>query len=175
MTIRVPLRLRRQSRAAPAEALYVPGRSPAELLSICAAMDLDPSGRVFAVAGGFVLVLPQPVAGCVAGTIRLKELSAGLYLPADAELVPALLEDEAAGVVRDRGLLFLQGGRVLAFDRGAAIEISGLLEARPGRAAAGLHCPSRRGRPSGSPRSSSNCPTRSRRNLPGDPQGDESP
>ena len=128
-------------------------------LSICAAMDLDPSGRVFAVAGGFVLALPQPVAGCVAGTIRLKELSPGLYLPADGELVPALLEDEAAGVVRDRGLLFLQGGRVLAFDRGAAIEMSGLLEARARPAAAGLRCLSRTCPPSGSPISSSNSPT----------------
>ena len=130
MTIRVPLRLRRQSRAAPAAALYVPSRDAAELLSICAALTLDPSGRVFAVAGGFVLALPQPFVGCAVGAIRLKELSAGLYLPADGELVPALLEDEAAGVVRDRGLLFLQGGRVLTFDRGAAVDMSALLEVR---------------------------------------------
>jgi tetratricopeptide (TPR) repeat protein len=135
MTIRVPLRLCRQTRATPASALYVPSRAPAELLSICAAMNLDPSGRVFAVDGGFLVALPQPLVGCAPGAIRLKELCAGLYLPADGELVPALLEDEAAGVVRDRRLLFLQGGRVLAFDRGAAVEISDLLAAgaRPRR------------------------------------------
>src|SRR6202041_1415324 len=33
-------------------------------------------------------------------------------------------------VVRDRGLLFLQGGRVLTFDRGAAVDMSALLEVR---------------------------------------------
>jgi tetratricopeptide (TPR) repeat protein len=130
MTIRVPLGLRRRSRGAPATALYIPSRGAAELFSICAAMQLDPSGRVFAVAGGFVLALPEPLVGCALGAIRLTELSAGLYLPADGELVPSLLEDEAAGVVRDRGLLFLQGGRVLAFDRGAAVLMSDLLEAR---------------------------------------------
>jgi tetratricopeptide (TPR) repeat protein len=93
-------------------------------------MNFDPSGRVFAVAGGFLVAHSQPVTGCVPGAIRLKQLSAGLYLPADGELVPALLEDEAAGVARDQGLLFLQGGRVLAFDRGAAVEMPELLAAR---------------------------------------------
>ncbi len=45
--------------------------------------------------------------------------------------MPALLADEAAGMVRDRGLIFLPCGRVLEFDRTAAIELFDLVEARP--------------------------------------------
>ncbi len=130
MTIRVPLRLRRQSRAAPASALYIPTSGPAELLAVCALLDLDPSERVFAVADGFLVQLEQPVTAPVPAAIRLRELTPGLYLPADAELIPSLLADEAAGLVRDRGLVFLQGGRVLGYDRRAPVELSALLEAR---------------------------------------------
>ena len=45
------------------------------------------------------------------------------------------MADEASGVVRDRGLVFLHGGRVLEFDRTAAVALSKLLEvpARGGR------------------------------------------
>jgi len=52
----------------------------------------------------------------LAGVIRLRSLGDNLLLPADAELVPALLEDEAAALGRQRGLVFLPGGRVLEFN-----------------------------------------------------------
>ncbi len=130
MTIRVPLRLRRRSGALAASALYLPSRDSRGLFAVCGRIDLDPSGRVFALDEGFLLLLERPGMQAVPGAIRLRKLTEGLYLPADAELVPALLADEAAGVVRDRGLVFLHGGRVLEFDRGAAIEPSSLLEAR---------------------------------------------
>ncbi len=129
MTIRVPLRLRREPRGSSAEALYLPGRQPLELLAVCAALSLDPWGRVFALDGGFLLVLEQPATGAVPGAVRLRKLTEGLYTPADAVLSPPLLEDEATGVVRDRGLVFLHGGRVLEFDREAAIDPSQLLQA----------------------------------------------
>jgi tetratricopeptide (TPR) repeat protein len=130
MTIRVPLRLSRQSAAYTASALYIPSSDTSELFAVCARIDLDPSGRVFAVEGGILLLLERPAVEAVPGAIRLRKLTEGLYLPADARLVPDLLDDEAAGVVRDRGLVFLHGGRVLEFDRRAAIEPSELLEAR---------------------------------------------
>jgi hypothetical protein len=129
MTIRVPLRLRREPRGWAAGALYLPGRQPSELLAVCAALALDPWGRVFAADGGFLLVLEQAATGAVPGAIRLRKLTEGLYLPADAVLVPPLLEDEATGVVRDKGLVFLHGGRVLEFDREAAIDPAELLQA----------------------------------------------
>ena len=50
--------------------------------------------------------------------------------PPTASSYPRYFADEAAGVVRDRGLLFLQGGRVLDVRQRAAVQMSGLLEAR---------------------------------------------
>jgi tetratricopeptide (TPR) repeat protein len=67
-----------------------------------------------------------------AGAIRLRSLATNLFVPADAELIPPLLPDEAAALVRDRGLVFLPGGRVLGFD-----------PARPLTAADLVSCPRR--------------------------------
>jgi tetratricopeptide (TPR) repeat protein len=131
MTIRVPLELRRRTWAAPATALLVPTRDPAELFGICARGRLDPSGRIFAVAQGFLLELEPPIFEPVPGAIRLRALARGLYVPVGAELVPPLLADEAAGLVRDRGLVFLPGGRTVSFDRHAAVALEELLNARP--------------------------------------------
>ena len=130
MTIRVPFRLERLPRGLAASALYVPGKDPSELLALCTLLKLDPTGRVFALDGGLLLVLERPTTAAVPGAVRLRKLSEGFFLPSDAVLVPALLPDEAAGVVRDRGLAFLHGARVLEFDREAPIEPTDLLEAR---------------------------------------------
>ena len=114
---------------------------------------------MFAVAGGFLLALRAAGRGMRSRGDSLEgALPRASTFPPTRELVPALLADEAAGVVRDRGLLFLHGGRVLAFDRGAAVRCRTFSKPGPGRAAAGARCPSRRGRPSGSPRSCSNVP-----------------
>lgn len=137
MTIRVPFQLRRRSSGgtAPAEALFVPGRDAAVLLSACMRLGLEPSGRVHDVAGGFLVRLAGASTVPVPGATRLREPSKDLFVPVDAELVPALLTDEAAGLVRDGGLVFLPGGRVLRFDRQAPIELAALLDVptRPGR------------------------------------------
>ena len=55
------------------------------------------------------------------GATRLRELATDLFIPVDAELVPSLLDDEAAGLVRDGGLVLLPGGPVLRFDREAPV------------------------------------------------------
>src|SRR5205807_1042339 len=81
------------------------------------------------VAGGFLLKLGEGPGPPPAGPIRLRELAEDLYLPVDADLVPALLDDEAEGLTRDRGLVFLPGGRVLAFDRRHPVAISELVTA----------------------------------------------
>jgi tetratricopeptide (TPR) repeat protein len=143
VTIRVPLRLRREPRGCAASALYLPSREPAELFALCAALCLDPWGRVYSVEGGFLVALEQPATGAVPGAIRLRTIADGMYVPADAVLVPALLDEEASGVARGRGLVFLHGGRVLEFDRELAIDVSELLHAgpRPRRAWSSLPAP----------------------------------
>ncbi len=80
------------------------------LLAVCTRLGLDPSGRVHDVAGGFLLKLDRPPTVPIPGATRLRALATDFYLPVDAVLVPALLDDEAAGLVRDGGLVFLPGG-----------------------------------------------------------------
>jgi tetratricopeptide (TPR) repeat protein len=131
MTIQVPFRLRRRALADPAAALFIPTRDPGRLMAICARRGLDPTGRVFDVAGGFVLQLDRALLDPEPGAVRLRERAAAFYLPADADLVPALLDDEAAGMVRDWGLVFLPDCRVLLFDRHSPVDLTELLGAEP--------------------------------------------
>jgi tetratricopeptide (TPR) repeat protein len=131
VTIQVPFRLRRREQAEPAVALLIPTRAPALLLEICARRGLDPTGRVYDVAGGFVLRLATPTTGPEPDAIRLRARTAAFYLPADADLVPALLDDEAEGLVRDWGLVFVPDGRALLFDRHAPVDFAQLLQAEP--------------------------------------------
>jgi hypothetical protein len=137
MTVRVRFHLRRRSdgEPVPASALFVPGRDAAALMSVCTRLGLDPSGRVHDVADGFLLRLERPSSDPMPGATRLRALGADLFIPVDAELIPSLLDDEAAGLVRDGGLIFLPGGRVLRFDRHAPVALESLLVAvaRPRR------------------------------------------
>ncbi len=162
--MKVPFHLRKAAAAADVAGLLLPSADVRELLAICAALGPPGGGAregaalppVYAVPDGFLIkvwgrfptcLLPSqaPKAGwkpgprlvaALPGTIRLRRLAADLFLPVDADLVPALLEDEAAALVRDRGLVFLSGGRVLAF-----------APDRPLTAAELLTCPRRPPRP----------------------------
>jgi tetratricopeptide (TPR) repeat protein len=129
MTIQVPFRLRRRPGTEPVAALFVPSLEPGAVLACCARLGLDPSGRIFDVAGGFLLELARPAADRAPGAIRLRALAPALYIPVDSELLPSLLADEANGLVRDWGLVFLPGGRALVFDRNVPVPLSRLLNA----------------------------------------------
>jgi len=131
MTIPVAFRLSRRSWAEPATAIVVPSRQPSGLVAACSSLGCDPTGRVFDLAGGFLVELERPTTERMPGSLRLRALAAALYVPVDAELVPALLDDEARGLVRDWGLVFLPGGRALYFDRHAPVELSELFSAQP--------------------------------------------
>jgi tetratricopeptide (TPR) repeat protein len=102
------------------------------LLEVCA--DCAPLPPIFAVSGGF-LVVGRVVrndrhAGLSCGAVRLRRLADNLFLPVDAELIPPLLDDEAAGLARDRGLVFLPGGQVLGFIPGRPLRASDLVSCR---------------------------------------------
>jgi hypothetical protein len=56
-----------------------------------------------------------------------------LLLPADADLVPALWDDEARGLVKQTGLVFLPGGRILGFAIDRPLSIADLVSAPPAR------------------------------------------
>jgi tetratricopeptide (TPR) repeat protein len=122
-----PLRLRRTT-PRPAAALYLPGDAAA-LLRLCARISASSLPAVHAVAGGFVVRLPAPSEEAWPGAVRLRSLANNLLLPVDANLTPALLDDEAAALTRQRGLVFLPGGRVLAFDPAVALAPADLMTA----------------------------------------------
>lgn len=111
MAVRVPFHLLSRDQPAPAVALLLESEDPAGLLAACAQLD-DPV--VFSVAGGF-LVVADSVAP-VPNAVRLRRLSENCYLPADADLVPALLPAEAVDLTAKRGLIFRPNRPPLAFD-----------------------------------------------------------
>ena len=102
----------------------------AALLTLVARVGSEPLPIVFAVAGGFLLKLHQPENRRFPGVVRLRSLAADLFVPCDALLLPALFDDEALGLTRARGLVFLPGSSVLAYDPTAALSLASFLTAR---------------------------------------------
>ncbi|HEY1189907.1 MAG TPA: hypothetical protein VGE74_19815, partial [Gemmata sp.] len=110
----IPFRLvRREAPTTPdAHLLFADGAGA--LAAACASFGDLPA--VCAVPGGFLLVPVAPDPRPVPGAIRLRRLAGDLFVPADANLVPALFPDEALALTRARGLIVLPGGTVLGFD-----------------------------------------------------------
>jgi hypothetical protein len=135
--MKVAFRLRRRPEVDPAVAWLFPSYDLAPVLGLCAGLGFDPTGRIHVLADGLLLHLEEPTDRVVAGVVRLRRLApdADLFLPVDAELIPALLDDEAEGLTRRQGLVFLPDGRVLGFDPRGALAPAALLtgSARPGR------------------------------------------
>jgi tetratricopeptide (TPR) repeat protein len=125
--MKVPFHLRRTPGAAPAVAFLLPAVEPAAVLTLCARLGSDPLPAVHAVADGFLLRLRQPTTETFPGVIRLRALAENLLLPVGADLAPTLRDDEAGALARDRGLVFLPGGRILAFDPKKPLPLSALL------------------------------------------------
>jgi len=127
MSLKVPFSLERRRQVEPATALLLLSHEASDLLRLYTELALDPLPPAYAVADGFLIPLPQPTKRSFVGAMKLRNLADNLLLPADADLVPALLEDEAAGLVRGRGLIFLPGERVLEFHPNEHLPLSTLL------------------------------------------------
>lgn len=125
--LEVGYRLAPRARRRLAEALLVPVGDVGRVLRLLASETAGPAICVFGIANGFLLRGDEPIGLPVAGTIGLGRLGGNLYLPVDADLSPALLPDEVAGLTRDRGLIFLPGGRILWFDPDRPVPIAELL------------------------------------------------
>jgi MoxR-vWA-beta-propeller ternary system domain bpX3 len=127
MTISIPFQLRRCEPSQPATALFLPSREPALLFTVCEQLAIDPTGRAFAIAGGFLLKLDEPSERPMPGLARLRSLHDDFYIPVDAKLLLPLLEDEMSGLVRDGGIVLLPGDRALRYDRKSPIAWTDLL------------------------------------------------
>ena len=90
-TVKIAFHLRRRPESAPATALLLLSHDPAKLLHLCVRLGHDPLPRLYRVADGFLVKLAQPMSAAVGGVLRLRCIANNLYLPVDADLVPALL------------------------------------------------------------------------------------
>jgi tetratricopeptide (TPR) repeat protein len=118
------LRIRRRITLRPREAAawLLPGFDTAALLGGLAELGLEPLPRVYRTAAGFFIRPDVPTARMFIGAIRLAEIAEGMFAAPDAELHPALLADEVAGVTRGGGVVCLPG-------EFAAVDLSGPLAA----------------------------------------------
>jgi hypothetical protein len=123
VTVEVPVRLVRREVTFPdADAFLLFVADPAPLARACAGLGAA-WPQVYPVRGGFLLVLPAPTARSVPGAVRLRRLLGDLFVPTDADLLPALLSEEAVALTRDRGLVVLPGGTILAFDASSPLSV----------------------------------------------------
>jgi hypothetical protein len=108
--MKVVFSLKRSSTIQPATALLLAEHAVEALLRLCVQLGRHRLPAIYPVADGFLLKLQAPTTASYPGTIRLRGLADDLLIPVDAELVPTLHDDEARGLVRDRGLIFLPRG-----------------------------------------------------------------
>jgi len=127
--MRMPLTVRRGMWSEPASAFLVRSDRAADALTVLERLAAGPAGlpTVLEVRGGFLLTTEEPLAEPVPGALRLREASRHLYIPVDAQIAPALLSDEAEGLVSRYGLVLLPGGEALAFDPNRPLKLSALL------------------------------------------------
>lgn len=128
MAVIVPLHLLRRESRQVCTALLLLTHDTRELLALCGRVGTDPLPPIYPVADGF-LVIPEEIPTSIPSkTIRLRRLSENCFVPADAELVPALLPDELADLTRQRGLVFLPGDRCLAYQPDQPVAAVDLLQ-----------------------------------------------
>jgi tetratricopeptide (TPR) repeat protein len=125
--MKVDFRLRRLATPGQATAFLLPSHDSADLLRLCVRLGASEQPTISRTADGFLLRLPRPTQLVLPGVIGLRALAGNLFLPADAELIPPLLDDEAIGLVKQRGLIFLPGGRVLEFAPDEPVPLSAVL------------------------------------------------
>jgi len=126
--MKVAFHLRRRPVAEIATAVLLETDRVEVLIGLAARLGPGPTPPIYRVAGGFLVGIGEG-AGVPGGAIRLRRLAGNLYLPVDADLVPGLLDEEASGLTRDLGLVFLPGGRILGFEPGRPVALASLLVA----------------------------------------------
>jgi|GEM_PF-6319814 len=137
MTPTLPFQLIRSETLAPCSALLVPGpaihgvRLALDCLASAKDVKAGAPPRVFATQAGLLITHASGFAAPPIKAIRLAELGTRIFIPCSAELLPALLPDEARALTGERGLLFLPGEAPLFFSPSCEISLSDLCEPIP--------------------------------------------
>ena len=127
MPVSVPFHLIRTERKDACAAYLLYSDEIADLLTLCGHIGTDPLPPIFPVEGGFLVIPKSMPAVSYRNALPLRRLSENLYLAVDAELVPSLHPDEAAGLTRERGLVFLPGNRCLEFNAREPLSAAALI------------------------------------------------
>ncbi len=125
--MQVPFRLRLRPAPAPAAALWLATADMRSLAALCARLGESGWPEVYAVAAGFLIVPDGAAPAGLPRAVRLRRLAGNLFMPAAADLEPALHPAEAADLTRQRGLVVLPGGRVLAFDPARLLSVADVI------------------------------------------------
>jgi tetratricopeptide (TPR) repeat protein len=128
MPVRVPFHLLRRDEADACAGLLLLSTELPDLLDLCGRVGTDPLPPIFPVADGFLIVPEAIPATLPPRTLRLRRIVENLFVPVDADLVPALHADEAADLTRKRALVFLPHDRCLAFDPNRALDAVAILK-----------------------------------------------
>jgi tetratricopeptide (TPR) repeat protein len=120
----VPLTLRRRSTAVPPDAVFVPTSALGTLTHWLAG--LTPVPPIYAVPVGYLVVGTGPVRSPIGATIALRAVGEQLFVPADAEVVPALHPAELRELTASESWLLLPGG-AWAFDPHQPVALATLI------------------------------------------------
>jgi hypothetical protein len=129
--MKAPLRLRRTSSPRSGDALLILGHDIARLLEVCKRLPTETEKSIFSIDDGFLVCSQVPPGVALPGAIRLRALAPNFYLPVDAELTPALLEDEAKDLARRQGLVALPPDKLLSFELDRPIPIDRIVRFGP--------------------------------------------
>jgi tetratricopeptide (TPR) repeat protein len=132
----VPFALRPRRARLPADALLFLGDLTDVVFAFCREFLEGAFPPIFATADGLLVKLPRPMSTPAPGAVRLRAIADNLFVPVDADLVPALLADEAQALTAKRGLIFLPGSRALAFAADQPLAIEKLLRVPRGSGSA---------------------------------------
>ncbi|MFO0813607.1 MAG: hypothetical protein U0796_10335 [Gemmatales bacterium] len=105
--MKVAYQLLQQAHRAPAYGLLLPAETQEALHWAIQLESLEP--RLFPTQTGWLLTTRKPITQTPAGYVALQELQPGLFIPVDAQLIPGLLSDEAAGLTRLQQVIVLPG------------------------------------------------------------------
>ena len=144
--MKIAWQLRQIPHPEPADAVLLPSGSSADLLGVHARLEPSQSLAIYPTKLGLLVTLSHPSTIHFQNAIRLRAVAENLLIPVDAELIPPLHPDEAAGLVRTHGLLFLPHAEPLAFAHDSPVPLARFLTVPEARRASWEPFPQKRTR-----------------------------
>ncbi len=124
----IAFHLRHREAVGPCEAWYVDTLDPQRLAQCLAELRPATPPLIFPLAEGFLVLAQDATTQRVSGAMPLRRIVENLYIPWDADLVPTLHPEEAAALVRERGLVILPHQRVFGYSPNRVLPLTHLVD-----------------------------------------------